>query len=73
MRPEFPPIVTGIDRTTSSRQGPGAEGVSPRDLHRGPHGGADGMRNLADMLALDVRPLANQDRDVGRCEVGWRE
>jgi hypothetical protein len=38
-----------------------------RDLHDG----ADGLPNMTDMLALDVRPLAKQDRDVGRCEMGW--
>lgn len=40
------------------------------DLHCDLHGGAAGMRNLADMLAIDVRPFAKQDPDVGRYEIG---
>jgi hypothetical protein len=48
----------------------GAEGLSlARDLHDG----ADGMRNMTDMLALDVRPLAKQDLDVGCGAIGWPE
>jgi hypothetical protein len=42
-----------------------------RDLYCAPHGGTDGVRNLADMPALDVRPFAKQDLDVERSETGW--
>lgn len=42
------------------------------DLHCDLHGGAAaGMRNVADMLAIDVRPFTKQDPDVGRYEIGW--
>ena len=29
------------------------------------------MRNVEDMLALDVSALAKQDLEVGRCEIEW--
>jgi hypothetical protein len=38
---------------------------------RRPYGGAAGMRNVADMLALDVSPSAKQDLDLGRREIEW--
>ena len=41
-----------------------------RDLHCAPHGGTDGVRNLADMPAFDVRPFAKQDLEVDRFEIG---
>lgn len=41
-----------------------------RDLHCAPHRGTDGVRNLPDMPALDVRPFAKQDLDVDGFEIG---
>ncbi len=61
------PIVKPIARATFLRREQAQKASHARDLH----GGGNGMRNLPDMLALDVRPLAKQDLGVRRCEIGW--
>jgi hypothetical protein len=64
-RRSLSPIVLTIARAIFSRREQARKASHSRDPAR-----RRGMRNMADMLALDVRPLAKQDRDVGRCETG---